>query len=912
MDGSTLRNGDEWMALDSKRREMRITVALLLLVTCLMAPVVALAQEKKPVAVLPFRIYAVEALDHLRKGLQQMFSARMAEYGFPVIDPDTVNKHPMAFLPAFERPEISTIGKDLNADLIITGTLTQVGRKISLDVKLFDVSEEKPPFTVYMVEDDMDKLASAVDKTSKSLFNQITGVVQVDSVRVEGNRRIETEAILAVVETKKGESLDYDQLDKDLRAVYRMGFFKDVHIETEDGPKGKIVIFNVSEKSSIGNISFRGNKKEKADDLLKESGIKLYSILNRSEVRQSINRLKEYYRQKGYYNVEITDRIEDLPQNEVSLIYEIDEGEKVYVKKIEFVGNEKFDDGDLKDVMDTSEKGLLSFFTKSGLLDKRRLEFDLQKVTAFYHNHGYIRAKVGEPEVSYEEGVGLIITVEVIEGERYKVNKVGIEGDLIEPEDVLLKKVRINKEEFFNREVLRADTLALREVYADQGYAYADVAPLVQEDHENHLVDIFYKASKGKKVRFERINITGNTQTRDKVIRRELKVQEGEYYSGKGMRDSNANVQRTGYFEDVEFQTKKGSQDDLMVLNVNVKERSTGSFSIGAGYSSFDNAFGTFEIGQSNLFGRGQKLRASARIGSRIVEYDIRFVEPWLFDKPLLAGIDIYDWTIEYNEYTKESFGGALRFGFPLRMIDDYTRATFRYLYDDAYISDVEETASLAIKDMEGTNITSSLTLTVNRDSRDNLWYTTKGSVNIISLEYAGDPLGGTVAFNRYEAETKWYFPFRWGTVFMLRARGGYMEARPEDGRLPIYQKYRIGGMNSVRGYDFASISPEDPATQDKIGGEKMIVCNFEYRFPLVKKQGVSGVVFFDAGNVWAKDDSYSFGSLRKSAGLGARWNSPLGPLRLEYAFILDPGPDETRSDEDPAGNWEFAIGGAF
>lgn len=911
MGGSTFRNGDKWMTLDSKHRKMRIMVALLVLVTCLTAPIVALAQEKKAVAVLPFRIYAVEALDHLKKGLQQMFSARMAEYGFPVIDPDTVNKHPMAFLAGFERPEISTIGNELNADVIITGTLTQVGRKISLDVKLFDVSEEKPPFAVYMVEDDIDKLASAVDKTSRSLFNQITGVVQVDSVHVRGNRRIESEAILAVVETKKGESLDYDQMDKDLRAVYRMGFFKDVNIETQDGPKGKIVIFNVSEKPSIGNISFRGNKEEKADDLLKESGIKLYSILNRSEVRQSINRLKEYYRQKGYYNVQIEDRIEDLPQNEVSLIYEIDEGQKVYVKKIEFVGNEKFDDDDLKDVMDTSEKGLLSFITKSGLLDKRRLEFDLQKVTAFYHNHGYIRAKVGEPKVSYEEGLGLIITVEVIEGERYMVNKVKIEGDLIEPEQELLKKVTINKEEFFSRKVVRTDILALRQVYADVGYAYADVGPYVNEDDENHLVDITYKISKGQKVRFERINIAGNTQTRDKVIRRELEVVEGEVYSGEGIRKSNQNLQRLGFFEDVEFQTKKGSQDDLMVLNVNLKERATGFFSMGAGYSSFDKTYGSIEVAENNLFGTGRKLKALARIGSRIAEYNIRFVEPRLFDKRLSVGLDLYNWTVEYDEYTKDSFGGALKFGFPLGL-DDYTRGSVRYLYDDSDITDIEETASIQIKDMAGRNVTNSLTATVARDTRDTLWYTTKGSENSISVEYAGPPLGGDVAFNRYEAETKWYFPFRWGTVFMLRAKGGYLDARPEDGKLPVYQKFLIGGINTVRGYDFASISPEDPATGDKIGGEKMIVCNFEYRFPLIKDQGVSGVVFFDAGNVWAKDDSYSFGSLRKSTGVGVRWYSPLGPLRLEYGFILDPGPDETRSDEDPLGSVEFTFGGSF
>ncbi|MGD2127171.1 MAG: outer membrane protein assembly factor BamA, partial [Desulfobacteraceae bacterium] len=533
--------------------ETGISMILLILLACLMIPVAADAEEKPTVAVLPFRIYALEPLDHLKKGLQEMLSSRMAKYGFPVIDPHVVNKHPMAFLPSFEQRDIVTIGKALNADFVITGSLTQVGRKISLDLKVLDVAEVKAPFSVFMVEDDIDKLAEATDRASKSLHNQIVGVVQIDSIRVTGNQRIENEAIIAVVDSKKGESLDYDQLDKDLRAIYRMGFFKDVSIETEDGQRGKIVTFKVMEKPSIGNISFRGNREEKADDLLKESGIRLYSILNRSEVRQSINRLKEYYRQKGYYNVEIKEKIEELPRNEISLIYEINEGEKVYIKKIEFVGNTKFDDDELEDIMETSEKGLFSWFTKSGLLDKRKLEFDLHKIVSFYHNHGYIRAKTGEPEISYEEGVGLTITIEVIEGQQYTVNKVKIEGDLIKPADELLKKVRINKEKFFNREVVREDTLSLREIYADQGYAYADVVPFIKEDDENYLVDITYRVSKGKKVRFERINIAGNTSTRDKVIRRELEVIEGEYYSGDAMRKSTQNLHRLGYFEDVEF-----------------------------------------------------------------------------------------------------------------------------------------------------------------------------------------------------------------------------------------------------------------------------------------------------------------------------------------------------------------------
>ncbi len=573
----------------------------ILLVICLLSPLSIQAQGKETLAVLPFKIHSPEPLDHLRLGLQEMFSTRMAHKGFVVIPPETVNKHPLSSLPALKMEDILTLGKDLKSDLIITGSLTRIGTKISLDLKVVDIQNRKAPFSVFVVEDDMEKLADAADKATKSLYNQMAGVEQIDSLEVNGNRRVESEAILSAIDSKQGEALDYEQLDKDLRTIYAMGFFKDVKIETRDGARGKIVTFVVSEKPSIGIITFKGNKKIKEDDLKKEIGVKRYAVLNLSEIKQSVNRLRDLYRQKGFHNVEIQEKIQDLPDNEVSLTYEINEGEKVYIRKIAFDGNNKFDDDDLKDLMETSEKGFFSWFTKSGLLDNKKLDFDLHKITAFYHNHGFIKAKTGEPKITYEQDEGLTITIEVIEGPQYAVNDLKIEGDLIKPAEELMEKVDIKNEAFFNRETLRKDTLILREVYADEGFAYVEVAPYTKEDDEKHLVDITYKISKGEKVRLERINITGNTVTRDRVIRRELEVIEGDYFSGSGMKKSTENLQRLGYFENVEFQPKKGAKKDLMILDINVKERPTGSFSIGAGYSSYDKTVGSFNISQRNF-----------------------------------------------------------------------------------------------------------------------------------------------------------------------------------------------------------------------------------------------------------------------------------------------------------------------
>ncbi len=857
------------------------------------------------VGVLPFRVHSLTPMDHLRQGLQEMLINRLAEKGFDVVPAGEINEHPMAYLPMFEVRDLRTIGGDLGTRWVFSGSITQVGRKISLDIKGVNVPAEAPTFSVFVVEDDMERLSDAADRVADGIYNQVAGVVQIDSIEVRGNKRIEKEAIRAVIGSREGDRLDQDVLDRDLRSVYKMGYFTDVNIEVEDSEEGKVVTFNVEEKPSIGSIVFRGNDEFDDDELAEEVGIKRYAILNRSEVTQSVNRLEEFYRQAGYYNIQIREQIEEMAGNEVSLVYEIDEGEKVYVTHIEFQGNDAFEDDDLKEIMETSEKGFLSWFTKSGLLDRKMLEFDLHKIGSFYHNHGYIKARTGEPEITYKEGDGLTITIEVIEGPQYGVDQVEVAGDLIREPEELLAETGIQEEEYFNREVVRKDALVLQELYANEGYAYAEVDPMVVEDEESKTVDIAYRVSKGVKVRFERINIGGNQATRDKVIRRELKAIEGETYSHKALKKGTENLHRLGFFEEVEVQTEQGASEEDMVVNVNVKERATGSFSLGAGYSSFDKTMGSVAITERNLFGYGQQLKLSARVGSRTQQFDLRFTEPWFLGTRVAAGFDLYKWEREYWEYTKDSLGGAVRFRFPVGIDEEYTRGSVRYIYDDADVTDIDPGAATVIQDMEGRNVKSSITLGLERDSKDRPFLTTKGSYSYITYEHAGGFLGGDSAFGKVEASTAWYFPFPWDTVFVLRGQWGWAGER-SDGKLPLYEKFYLGGIDSVRGFEYGTISPRDPATNDRIGGEKMMAYTVEYRFPVMQEQGLVGVAFFDAGNVFTEDESYGFGGIRKSAGAGIRWYSPFGPLRVEYGWNLSPEFDE------PSGNLEFSIGGTF
>ncbi len=883
-------------------RVLRPFSVLLLLLLFLTPPdVMALLPEK--IAVLPFKIYMLKPMDHLVLGLQEMLTARLAKEGFDLISPATINKGELSKVKVSELDVARRMGKEKGVDWVIKGSLTQIGKKISLDLAIIPISTEKRPFSIFVVGDRIDKLDQVMERVAATATNRIKGVIQIDSISVQGNKRIETDAILAVIESQKGAKYDQDTLNKDLISIYQMGFFEDVQIDTEESPGGKSVAFKVSEKPSIGKITLLGTKKIDQKDLVEVLGIKKYSIINMKVIKDSIERLKDHYHQKGYYHVEIKESLEDLPNNEVSIIYQIKEGDKAYIREIIYEGNVAFDDDDLKDLMETSEKGFFSFLTESGHLDKKKLEGDIFKIKSFYQNNGYIKARVGEPDISYKEDEGLIITVTINEGPQYAIGKVMLEGDLIKDVDELYQALKITKEKVYNREVIRSDTLSLSKVYSDEGYAFIDVSPDIKEDDKAHKVDITYKIVKGKKIRFERIIITGNDKTRDKVIRRELKVIEGGYFSGEKLKRSSQNLHRLGFFEEVEVNTKKGSSDEEMVLDIHVKERPTGMLSFGIGYSSDEHTIGTLQISQNNLFGRGQSLSAKASLSNKAARYTLSFTEPWLFDKPLSAGIDLYDWEYEYDEYIKDSTGGRLKLGFPLGL--DFTRGSVIYTYDDADISDVLETASQIIKDMIGRNVTSSLTLGVSRDSRDRRFNAKKGSVNSFTVEYAGGFLGGDNYFTKCRARSAWFFPFFLDSAFSIQGKWGYINQRP-GGELPVYEKFRLGGMNTVRGFRYGTISPIDPTTGDRIGGEKMMVYNIEFRFPIQKEQGVMGVLFFDAGNVFTNDESYAFRGIRMGAGIGIRWYSPVGPLRLEWGKNLDPEPGEAES------TWEFTIGTPF
>lgn len=856
------------------------------------------SQNKVRVVVLPFKIFSLQKDSYLSAEIPRVIRMHLQQDGAEVIEPQI---SPQLWEEASQHIEdIRKLGVKTGADYLIWGSLTRIGKKYSLDAKMLQTFEETPPI-VYYVEGNIQNLSGIVRQLVNNFGSKLFKRERVYKVLIEGNQRIEEDAIKRIIKTKPGDIYLAKSLSEDLKTVYAMGYFDDVRIESEDSPRGKTIIFKVKEKPTIRLIRIIGNRVFDDEEIKEQINIKTGSILNIFSVKSNIQLIELLYKDKNYQNVAVDYKIIPLdPQNnQADLEFIIDEGKKIRIKEIRLLGNQAYSDKELKKLMKTSEKGFWSWLTASGELKREDLNQDVAKLTAFYHNNGYVRARIGEPSVEYR-GDWIFIEIRIDEGPQYEVGEVDIRGDLVLDKKELLNKLKITTEKYYNREMVRSDIMTLTDVYSDEGYAYADISPRININDAAKVVDIAYTINRGKQVYFEKIIITGNTKTRDKVIRRELQVYEQELYSGRKLKRGVRNLIRLDYFEDVRVDTQQGSSDNQMVLKIDVTEKPTGQFSFGGGYSSIENVFFMASVSQRNLFGRGQLLQLKGEIGGTTNRYTLSFTEPWLFDIPLSAGFDIYNWKRDYDTYDKDSKGGAVRFGYP---IWDFTRFYIKYAYDIGEIENISEDASRSIKALEGTNVTSSVTTTLRYDSRDRVFNPTEGSDHSLSVEYAG--IGGDIAFTKYIGDTGWYFPLFWGTVGFLHARAGFVEKNP-GGLLPDYERFYLGGINSLRGFDWRDISPVDEDGA-KIGGNKFVQFNVEYLIPLVTQAGLMGVIFFDTGDVYDNDEDIDFGNLRESAGGGIRWYSPIGPIRIEYGYILDP-----IEGEAGGGRWEFTMGSAF
>jgi outer membrane protein insertion porin family len=870
----------------------------------------ALAQETeltfKKVAIFPFAVLSKTPSDILGEKVRQEFAERLKGEGFVMVSPEDLTKELAALKEPLDDTLAKDIGRKLAADAVITGQVLIVGEAVSLESRLLDLTGRQAPVTLKLQGTGVASLTALSRQMAGEAGLRITGKERIRRLGVKGNRRIEADAILGNMQTREGDIVSPVRLREDLKAIFKMGYFTDVKIDISDTPEGRVLTVMVSEKPAIRAISFRGNQKIKEKALLEAMEIKTLSVASEPVIKEAVEKGLKVYREKGYYEARMTYELQPVTAEEVNLVFKVEEGGPVYVKEIKFEGVNAVKPSKLKKLMETKEKGmfLISRVTGSGKLVRDNLERDAEKIGAYYFNRGYIKAKVGEPRVDIRQGK-VYITIPVNEGPQFKVGKVDLQGDLLDDKETLRKKLAITKEKVYSREVIQKDISTLSDFYADQGYADADVTPLLKENEEALTVDINFDVNKGKKVYFERIEIAGNVKTRDKVIRRELRVYEQDLFSATKLKESMKNLKRLEYFEDVNLSTSPGTTPDRLNLKINIKERPTGTFGVGVGYSTQDKLVGMAEISQNNLFGRGQRLQVQAVLGFVASRYRISFVEPYFFDRPLSLGIDAYNWSRIFDEYTRTSFGGSVRLSHPLRW--KYTRVFASYRFENVRLTDLSYSAWLTPAIVEARDIrdTSAVTIGLRRDSRDSLFMPTKGSDQSVSIEWAG--LGGDVAFLRYMVDAAYYFPLKWRTVGVFHGRVGYIQGL-DYGKQPAYELFYLGGIDSIRGFKYAEISPRDPVTLDRIGGNKFFQVNAEYRFPfpLLNKYGILGLAFFDCGNVYSSNKNALVPNVRTSVGGGIRWFSPMGPLRVEWGYNLNKKSYERQSA------WEFTIGGTF
>lgn len=729
--------------------------------------------------------------------------------------------------------------------------------------------------------------------------------IEIKLLEVQGNRKIDATTIRMKIATQEGDAFSVESLREDVKAVYKMGYFDNVRLESEGFEGGVKLAFVVDEKPFVEELVFWGNEEIEDDKLREKAPFRTKTFLDLYEVDEMVEKIRIVYEEEGYYGTEVLPVIRTISPEKVVVGFAIEEKDRTRIRKVGFEGNQKVSSDEIEKVMETSEYfWLTSWLTGSGVYKSEAVNADIERIRGLYLNRGYLQVQVGSPEVSLKEGKKWFeIIFPIVEGVSFQINEIAFSGNELY-EDARLRQVLLTRQgDTFNRDQIRNDIMAIVDLYGEKGYAFANVVPDLLPDPATRQVKVTFAVSEGEPVRIRQINIHGNTKTRDKVIRRELRFNEQELMDTRALRRSFQRVNNLNFFENVEIVPKEVERG-WVDLDVGVQEKLTGRFSVGGGYSSVDKLLGLMEIEQGNLFGRGQLLRLRTELGARRTNFVLSLREPYLFDKQLSGTIDLYNQIRSFTDYREKRIGGDVILG---KSFTEYINASISYIREIINIFNVRARASQIIRDQQalGTTLTSSIGASLTRDSRDFFFDPSSGSRHSISGKWAGSFLGGDNAYYRVVFDTRKYFPLKWHTVFLIHGRLGYADGL-QGKALPLGQRFFVGGINTVRGFKFGKAGFLDPLTGEIIGGNKELIFNLEYLFPLVQEARIKGVIFFDAGRGFGEPERIRIRNLRISAGGGIRWISPIGPLRLEWGYNLDRQPGESASEV------EFSIGNLF
>jgi len=776
---------------------------------------------------------------------------------------------------------------------------------------------------------------SGQDNSIKSDAPVEPGSDVIVEIRLEGNRRVEPEVIKRALKNKVGRPFDPTLTAADIQSLWSLGYFQDIQLLTQRLPSGGIVyVVRIVERPSIRQWRLQGNDELNKDDFKDVIDLKAYQILDLDSVRRNVKKIQEKYVEKGFFLAEVTYKVIPVQgANQADVVFVINEHAKVMVKQVNLIGAEKISADELKGQMITKEGSFLAFLTGDGTFREEAFQRDLAVIEAAYYDRGFLNVKVEKPTVAVSPDKRLIyISVKIIEGDPYRISSVNFSGDLIVPKEKLYSVIDSRPGDYFSRAKVLKDDQSLADIYQDLGFAYANFNPETNVNPQERTVALDFKVEKGKLQTVERIEITGNTKTRDTVIRRELRVYEGNLFSASGMRRSKERVTSLGFFETVEMNYKPGRDDSHVVVTVEVKEKSTGSFQVGFGFSSVENFIFTAQVTQNNFAGWGTTVSLSAQLSSLRQLLQLSYYDPYFLDSDWLFSFDLYRTQIDQFDFTRQAVGASASVGY--HILEDLI-GTIGYTHEWVEASPggtgtgpnagVLNTNTIPLygRFRTGTQSTSAARLTLSWDKRDNRLFPSKGFYQFLSAEFAPEWLGGTLNYARYTAFSRFYFPLPFGSVFKTNVTLGYIANLDSKYPLPVSELYYVGGINTVRGYSLNSISPsilvpvcgrpDCLATVFLVGGNKQFILNFELEIPIVPKIGIKAVVFLDAGNSFGVNSSFFQDpqhslplGLFWATGFGIRWFSPVGPLRFEWGFPLTPRPI------DQPVLFEFTIGNSF
>ncbi len=735
----------------------------------------------------------------------------------------------------------------------------------------------------------------------------------VVQIQIEGNSLISDSKVMSEIRSRVGQRYSQQAVNEDIKNLYQTGFFQDVAVETEETLEGMRLIYRLTEKPLINSITLQGQRRIRERQILEEIILEEGGFFDEYKLRQSINKIEDLYSKRGFSRAKIDYQLETVDEDAVDLTITIEEDVVVKVRAVDVDGNENFSDNRIRKLMRTRRAWLFN----RGIFREREFEDDLRRISSFYRQEGFTDVSV-EPDVEYRKD-GVYITIKINEGSRYYVGEVQVRGNRDISEANIYAALSLSEDDVFSELLVYQGASEIRQLYVDRGYIFAQADPVSVLNLETGKVDVTYNITESHIAHIEEIRIKGNVKTKDRVIRRELKVYPAERFDGARLRESRRNLENLGFFEDIRISTEPGTDKDKVNLEIEVQEAKTGYFSFGGGYSSIDEFIGFVELRQRNFdyknwrtfTGAGQDLSLKASMGTITDRYQLSFTNPWIFDVPVSFGFDAYRKGHDKDDsagyaYSERVTGGTLRLG---KRLTDRIRGRVAYRFDNVKISDVAD-ASQPIKDEEGEHNLSSAELSLVYDSRDRVFAPSSGIYFSNSFQLTGSFLGGDKDFTKFFSRLSLYFPLFNESVLETRFRAGFADPFSGTKRVPIYERFFAGGAATVRGYRERKVGPVDERN-DPLGGEALFVANLEYTYPLADFLKVAA--FYDIGNAWEKSSNFfrteeDRKDFYSSVGMGLRVRTPIGPISVDYGWPLDVEPGETSK----SGRFHFNVSRDF